>query len=128
MFRNLLYAIVGLVLVLNLSGCWILVAGTAGGAGTAFWLSGKLTDEVSASYERTVKAAEKALASLDMKVTQKTASSEVTQIISKYTDGRQVWIDVRPITDKNTKLEIRVGIAGDEAASARILEKIKRNL
>lgn len=125
MLKNLVYAFVGLVLVLNVSGCWLLVAGAAGGAGTALWLSGKLSDQVSASREVTVEAAEKALTSLNMSVTKKTAAAEVTQIISKYTDGKQVWIDIRPLTSKTTKIEIRVGAAGDEAASTKILERIK---
>lgn len=125
MLKNLVYAFVGLVLVLNVSGCWLLVAGAAGGAGTALWLSGKLSDQVSASREVTVEAAEKALTSLNMSVTKKTVAAEVTQIISKYTDGKQVWIDIRPLTSKTTKIEIRVGAAGDEAASTKILERIK---
>jgi len=127
-FRNLLYSIVGLALVLNVSGCWLLVAGAAGGAGTAYWLSGKLSDEVSASSERTTQATEKALASLNMSVMKKTVATNVTQIISKYTDGSDVWIDIRPISTKTTKIEVRVGVPGDKAASTKILEKIKSSI
>ena len=127
-FRNLLYAILGLALILNVSGCWLLVAGAAGGAGTALWLSGKLSDEVNASREATVKATETALASLNMSVTKKTAATDVTQIISKYVDGREVWVDIRPLSAKVTKIEVRVGATGDKAACTKILEKIKASL
>ncbi len=117
-----------IILVLNLSGCVLLFGAAAGGAGTAFWLSGKLSDEVNASYERTIVAAKKAVESLDMNVDKETKSDEVTQIRSEYADGREVWIDVRPLTQKSSKIDIRVGIKGDKAASAKILERIKKYL
>ena len=128
MLRNFLYVVVGLALVVNLCGCALLLAGAAGGAGTAFWLSGKLSDEVSASYERTIDSAKRALKSLDMKVDKETKSDEVTQIRSEYTDGSEVWIDIRPLTQTTSKIEIRVGIQGDKAASTKILERVKKYL
>lgn len=128
MVRKALHAVVSLALVVNLCGCVILLAGAVGGAGTAFWLSGKLTDEVSASYERTVYAARKALSSLDMEIDKETKSDEVTQIRSEYKDGSEVWIDIRPLTEKTSKIEIRIGAKGDEVASNKVLERIKRHL
>jgi len=127
MGRKLLYAVVGLVFAINLCGCVLLVAGAAGGAGTALWLSGKLSDEVSAPYERTIEAAKKALKSLEMQIDKETKSDEVAQIRSNYTDGREVWIDIRPLTEITSKLEIRVGAKGDKEASAKILEEIKKH-
>ncbi|PIQ89681.1 MAG: hypothetical protein COV72_01845 [Candidatus Omnitrophica bacterium CG11_big_fil_rev_8_21_14_0_20_42_13] len=127
MGRKLLYAVVGWVFAINLCGCVLLVAGAAGGAGTALWLSGKLSDEVSAPYERTIEAAKKALKSLEMQIDKETKSDEVAQIRSNYTDGREVWIDIRPLTEITSKLEIRVGAKGDKEASAKILEEIKKH-
>lgn len=126
MKTKLLLSIIALIFVVAASGCGLLIAGAAGGAGTAFWLSGKLVDEVNASYERAIKATEDALASLKMDVLKKTYSEEVTQIRSEYADGAKVWIDVRPLTTKTSKLEIRVGATGDETSSKAILERIKR--
>lgn len=114
--------------VLSASGCGLLVAGAAGGAGTAYWLANKLSDEVSAPYERTISAAKSALNSMDMALVQETKSDTVAQLISKYKDGSQVWIDIRPVTSAATKIEIRVGIRGDKAASNEILERIKAYL
>lgn len=128
MFKNLLCVVVGLGLAVNLCGCALLLAGAAGGAGTAFWLSGKLSDEVSSPYERTIHAAKKAMKSLDMEIDKETKSNEVTQIRSEYADGSEVWIDIRPLTQATSKIEIRVGIKGDKAASTKILERIKKYL
>ena len=128
MFRNLLYVVIGLALTVNMCGCALVLAGAAGGAGTAFWLSGKLSDEVSASYERAIDATKKAVKSLNMEVDKETKTDDVTQIRSEYRDGREVWIDIRPLTQASSKIEIRVGIKGDKAASIKILERIKRYL
>jgi len=128
MFKNLLYSGVVIILALNLCGCALLLAGVAGGAGTALWLSGKLSDEVHASYEGTIAATKKALSSLDMEIDKETKAEEVTQIRSNYADGSEVWIDIRPLMPKSTKIEIRVGIKGNKEASTKILERIKKYL
>lgn len=113
----------------NIYGCFLLLAGAAGGTGTAVWLSGKLAQEFNASYERTVKAAESALDSLGLTVTKKTVSSSVAQLISSYTDGKTIWVDVRRITSSSTKVEVRVGrLEGDKEVAGKILDKIKRYL
>ena len=117
------FLIVGIFLV-NTVGCVAIMAGTAGGAGTAVWLSGKLTQEVHVSREKAVKAARSALKSLKLEITKETKTEEVTQIKSNYTDGREIWIDIRPMTESSTKIEVRVGAIGDKAAADKILKKI----
>lgn len=112
----------------SLCGCWFLVGSAAGGAGTAFWLSGKLSSEMSHPYDRVIEATKRALNSLDMKLEKETYKEDVSQIISRHADGRTVWIDIRPVTSSSTKVEVRVGAKGDKAASAKIMERIKRYL
>ena len=128
MLKSLMSIGIGMALIINLSGCAVLLGGAVGGASTAFWLSGKLRDEVNASYERTIVAAKKALESLDMKIDKETTKDDVTQLRSNYVDGSEVWVDIRPLTETSTKVEIRVGVRGDEAASGKILGQIKKYL
>lgn len=117
------------LLFLNLCGCVAVVAGTAGGAGTSMWLSGKLTEEFHASYEQTISAAEKALKSLKLKLVKSTKEEEVIQLKSKYTDGKEIWIDIRKISVDSTKVEVRVGaVHPDKTAADKILKKIQRYL
>ena len=80
-------------LLFNLYGCFLLLAGAAGGTGTAVWLSGKLTQEVNAPYDTAIKAAKSALKSLRLEVTKETKEEAVAQVMSKYNDGRTIWID-----------------------------------
>ena len=128
MVKKFMYAALGLALAVSLCGCALLLAGAAGGAGTAFWLSGKLSDEVGGSYDQTIAATKKGLTDLDMIVAKETKTDEVAQIRSKYIDDSEVWIDIRPLSEKSTKVEIRVGVTGDKTASTKILESIKNNL
>lgn len=117
------------LLFLNLCGCVAVVAGTAGGAGTSMWLSGKLTEEFHASYEQTIRATEKALKSLKLELVKSTKEEETMQIKSKYTDGKEIWIDIRKISVDSTKVEVRVGaVHPDKTAADKILKKIQRYL
>ncbi len=117
------------IFLANMSGCFVLFAGAVGGAGTAVWLSGKLTQQVNASYERTVKATEKALRTMKLEIAKESQEADVTAFRSHYIDGKEIWIDVRRTTDTSTKVEIRVGgVSGDKEACTKILEKIKASL
>ena len=129
MIRKISALIFVSLLLINVYGC-ILLAGAAGGAGTAVWLSGKLTQEVNAPFGRTITATESALKSLKLEVTKKTVEQEkVAQIMSKYTDGKTIWIDIRKATDASSRVDVRVGaIEGDKPAADKILKAIQRYL
>ena len=124
MIKNIIIFIVIALFSLSISGCVALLAGAAGGAGTAVWLSGKLTQEVNVSSQRSLKACKSALDSLDLLITKETQKEEIIQIISKYRDGKTIWIDIRPITLKTSRIEVRVGAVADEAAAQEIMERI----
>jgi len=116
-------------LLFNMYGCFLLLAGAAGGTGTAAWLSGKLTQEVNASNDTAIRAAKSALRSLKLELTKETREEAVAQIMSKYTDGRTIWIDIHKITVNTSKIEVRVGGMGsDKAAASKIMKRITRYL
>jgi len=126
MFKKLIVFVFSGFLLLNIYGCFALVAGAIGGAGTAVWLSGKLTQQFNASYARTVKAAELALKSLNLGIEKEAQEVNITTFRSHYTDGKEIWIDVRRITETSTKVEVRVGaVSSDKEASAKIMNKIR---
>lgn len=122
-------AVVFLVLFsLSATGCFLLLAGAAGGAGTAAWLSGKLIEEVNVSRESAVSASEKALDALSYPVTKKTVDETVTQIKAEHTDGRVIWVDVHTVLPKTSRIEVRVGAVSDKEAAREILTKIEKYL
>jgi len=128
MIKKLALFVISAIVLVQLTGCVALLAGAAGGAGTAVWLSGKLSQEVNVPYDRTVVAVKSALESLKLKVAKETAKADITQVISNYTDGRTVWIDIHRVSDAASKIEVRVGAAGDKQAAHKILDTIKKYL
>lgn len=116
------------LLAVSSSGCMLLLAGAVGGTGTAAWLSDKLSQEVNAPFDKSIEAVDSAMKSLKLDIAKKTVKEDVAQIIGSYTDDRKIWIDVRPVTGTTSRIDVRVGALGDEAASRKILDKILRYL
>ena len=121
--KKVVHSFVLAVCVLGLNGCIFLAAGAAG-AGTAKWLSEKVTQEVKSPRDKVVSAAKDALKGMKINVYKESKSTEVTQILAKNTDGKQVWVDIRPIDAKNTRVDVRVGYLNGEADARKILEQI----
>jgi len=129
MFKRTVTFVIGSFLLLNIYGCFALLAGGAAGGGTAMWLSEKLTQQVNSPFERVVTASKSALASLQLEVTKETVENGNAQIMSKYTDGKTIWIDVHLVTPTSSKLEVRVGaVSGNKEAAEKILKEITRRI
>ena len=113
----------------NIYGCFAVIAGGAAGGGTAMWLSNKLTQEVNAPYERVISASESALKSLNCEIKSEKKAENVAQIKSDYTNGKEIWIDIRKVSETSTKVEVRVGaVSPDKEAAQKILNTIQSHL
>lgn len=129
MCKKIAIFIFSVVLLLNTCGCFAILASGVAGAGTSAWLSNKLTQQFNVSYERAIDAAKKALRSLKLAITKETKEAEITQLKSAYTDGKEIWIDIRKITENSTKVEVRVGaVSPDKEAADKILKRIQSYL
>lgn len=129
MFRRYVLFVFLIALLLNLYGCAVLIAGAAGGAGTAFWLTGKLTEEVGAPIDKAMEATESAMNSLGLNVVKQTIKDDTAQFIGKYTDERTIWVDLHRISDTVTRVEVRVGaFKRNKAAAKEILNEINIHL
>ncbi len=115
-------------MITGLSGCALLVAGAAGGAGTAVWLSGKLVEEENAPLDRSYDAAKRALASCNYPIDKDTKKADVAQLIAKHTDGRMIWVDIHRLSDARSRVDVRVGARSDQEAARALLDRIKQNL
>ncbi len=132
MFRRMAAFVSSVILLTNIYGCVALIAGgVTGGAGTAIWLSGKLTQHVNASLEQATKAAKDSLPPHNLKiVTKETAPGEsVVQIRSRDARGEKISIDIHRISAARSRIEVRVGtVISDKAAAERILKGITERL
>ena len=124
MLKGIIFSASLIVLGMSSSGCVALLAGAAGGAGTAAWLSGKLTQEIKQPYEKTVKASKDTLSSMQYEITKEIKKDTVAQLMGKYSDGKTIWVDVHKITENSTRIDVRVGMSSDKMAEQKILDKI----
>jgi hypothetical protein len=66
---------------------------------------------------------------MSLEITKESREAQVTQVRSKYTDGKEIWIDIRKVSDNSTKVEVRVGaVSPDKEASDKILKSIQSHL
>jgi hypothetical protein len=126
--RKALVFLVAVVFMFNVYGCAALVVGAISGAGTAVWLQGKISQDLNVSRDRAEEATKSALRSMNMGIDKETISRDVTQIMSEYSDGSTVWIDIRPINANKSQIEVRVGATGNKDASLKIVDEIKSRL
>jgi len=128
MFKKLITLIFSFILLANMCGCIAILAGAAAGTGTAAWLSGKLSQEVYVSFEASLNATKSALRSLKLNVTKETVKEDLAQVMSNYSDGKTIWIDIYRVSKNTSRIEVRVGVAGDKEAAHKILDRIRRYL
>ncbi len=113
---------------LSSSGCFLLLAGVAGGAGTAVWISNKLGQDVNGPVEQGVKAAKAALNDLKLPLNKETTETDVVQLRSEYYDKSEIWIDIRRLTPQTCRIEVRVGVVGDKIATRKVFDAIMKRM
>jgi len=128
MLKNVVFAILAVLFLSQITGCIPILAGAACGAGTASWLSEKEVQEVDASFDKTIRASESALKSLGLDIKKEIIKKDVAQIKSTYNDGKTVWIDIHKISSSRSKVSVRVGASSNDEAERKILNAINKYL
>ena len=110
------------------TGCAVAVAGAAAGAGAYAYIRGELQSTLDQDFYKTVEATRTALKDLEFaKISEKKDAIDA-ELIYRTALDKKITVSLNKVTDKTTKVKIRVDILGDEALSIVILEKIKANL
>lgn len=125
--RLLLSCVFGAVLAASAalqSGCIVVAAGAAG-AGAVAYVRGELESTLSGSYEAVERASNRALEQLQLVKINEKKDAFVAVITARTADDKKVVITVTKLATETTKVQIRVGVFGDEAKSLAILDKIK---
>ena len=129
MLKRMMIVMLTGLMAINLSGCFLLAAGVVGGAGTAVWLSGKLTQEFHAPYHRTIDAADEAMHAMGLQITSETQNDNAAQIKGLFSDGKEIWIDIKRVGEDETRVDVRVGgVNPDKDAAGVLLNRIEGSL
>lgn len=109
------------------SGCLVVAAGAAG-AGTVAYIRGELDAALEGRYDAVVAAANHAVADLKFARISENKDALTAVIVARTADDKRIDIKVTKVSDNLSKVQIRVGIFGDEFISVSLLDRIKANL
>jgi hypothetical protein len=121
--RRLFVALLLGITAATLTGCVAVVAAGAAGTGVA-WYRGRLDHNIEAVFA----ASQRALNQLEFANISNKRSAVDAQLVSRTALDKKVEITLQKVTDRSTKVMIRVGVFGDETLSMSILDKIKAAL
>lgn len=125
--RRLLIALLLGISAAGLTGCVAVVAAGAAGTGVA-WYRGRLEANLDHNIEAVFAASQKALNQLEFANISNKKSAVDAEIVSRTALDKKVEITLQKVTDRSTKIMIRVGVFGDETLSMSILDKVKAAL
>ena len=116
----------GATVMLN-SGCLLVAAGAAG-AGTVAYVRGELTASLGNEFGAVTKATGRAIEQLKFAKVSENADALSARFVVRTAQDKKIEIVLTKVGEELTKVEIRVGVFGDETVSMTILDKIKANL
>jgi hypothetical protein len=125
--RRLLVALLLGVTVAGLTGCVAVMAAGAAGTGVA-WYRGQLEANLDQNIEAVFAASQKALRQLEFARISDKKSAIDAQLVARTALDKKVEITLEKVTDRSTKVMVRVGLFGDETLSMSIMDKIKAEL
>ncbi len=108
-------------------GCAAVIVGGATAAGTYVYMAGWLEQTYNRHIDIVWEAAQSAPASLGLVLQSKERTLGTSRL--QFLDGNtDVWITLEATSPYTTKVAVRWGLLGDEAASRRILDAIGARL
>jgi len=122
-----------LFLPLLLVGMTVLAQGCAvawvgAGAGTVIYAMGDLEAVVAKDINAVYQATLKALEQLEFRVSSKVKDALAAKIIARDAQDKKITIKLASTAEDATKLNIRIGLFGNETKSRLIYEQIQKSL
>ena len=109
-------------------GCVPLLIGAAAGAGGVVWAKGGLEQNFDKSVDQLHRASLAGLRDIKCAVSSGQIRKHLAKIKFKFDDGQEGTINISAMTERSSRLKIRVGILGDETKSQIVLNAILKHL
>lgn len=109
-------------------GCVALAVGAAAGAGGYAYIKGALEKNVDYSLEQSHRAALAALKDLKMEIKEDTLNINDAQVTARGKDKESISVVIESLTERSSKIKVRVGVFGDQDKSQVILNAIQKRL
>ncbi|MES1168563.1 MAG: DUF3568 family protein [Oleiharenicola lentus] len=109
------------------TGCVVVAAGAAG-AGAVAYVRGEMTTTIDHDLDAVFRASQQALTKLEFAKVNEHKSGVDAELLARTALDKKVQIQLTQVTSTLTKVQIRIGLVGDQDLSLTILEKIKAEL
>ncbi|HEX2860683.1 MAG TPA: DUF3568 family protein [Lacunisphaera sp.] len=106
------------------SGCLIVGPGPDG-TGAVANVGGEMRSSIEHDLGAVYDATKRALARLEFTKISERQSGMDAELVFRTALDKRIVIELKKVTEKLTKIEIRVGVIGDQELSLTILQKIK---
>ena len=124
-FQSFLRGLVFGAFLISASGCAAVIVGSAVGAGVAY-----IKGTLEANFDRPVKQMHKsslaALHDLKLNIKEEELTPHSSHVVAAYEDGTKVHVSIDALTEKASRVKIRIGIFGDQQKSEIIMDAIKK--
>lgn len=124
---RLVLALLALAALPLLNGCVVVAAGAVG-AGAVAYVRGELESSLEANLDTAYASTQRALARLEFAKIEENRSGVDARLVHRTALDKKVEIKLKKVTDRLTKIEIRVGVVGDQELSLTLLDKIRAEL
>lgn len=121
-------SLICVILLITITGCVPLLIGAAAGAGSMTYVKGALIKNVDKPVAKVHKASLSAIEGLDLFITSDELNKHSAIIKAEYEDGKKVKVFIDALTERSSKITIRIGTFGDDDRSQVILTAIQKKL
>lgn len=101
---------------------------SAASSGTVAYVRGELSTTLSHRFEDTAQAARQALEQLKFTPISQKQDAFVAVFVARTAEDKKVKIKVSSVGETTARVQITVGVFGDESLSLKVLEKVQSNL
>jgi len=126
--QPLSFVVLSIFSLMTMSGCIPLLIGAAAGAGGFSYVKGALVKNVDHTVKEVHKAGMTALKKLNFFVTTDELNKRSALIRAEYENGQKIQIFIDALTERSSKITIRIGMFGNQEQSQMILSAIEKKL
>ena len=127
-FRNFLVSVTLFLCVMFVCGCIPLIIGAAAGVGGYTWINGAMEKDYYVSLERLRSATLKGLKDMGVKISENKVDKHFAKIVAEFADGKSVSVNIEGVTERSSKIKVRVGLMGNKTRSEMILNAVQKYL
>jgi hypothetical protein len=109
------------------SGCVVVAAGAVG-AGAVAYVRGELSSSMEHELDAVYRAAQSVLTRQEFARIDERKTGLDAQLVYRTALDKKIEIKLEKVTERLTKVKIRVGLVGDQELSILLLEKIRAEL